>query len=322
MNALTIISEPVTSLPMLPIAELERAADYAKASKAPGTIRGYQSDLALFEGWCRARGVCALPATPEAVATYLASLAESGLMVNTISRRCSAIKYGHKLANLESPTEKESVKATLAGIKRTVVLPSKRKSPFLSEHAKAMASGAPVGMRGIRDRALILFGFASAMRRSEIVALDVADLEFVEDGLRVTIRRSKTDQQNVGCVIAIPRGSPASCPVRAIRNWLSASGIESGPIFRSIRKGGRIRPERLSSKFVCDLVKTHARKLGLDAAKFGGHSLRAGWISSAARKGASIFKISDQSRHKSMDVMRGYIRDSELFQDHAGAGLL
>src|SRR5258708_24683669 len=156
MNALTIIAEPVTYLPAIPAPEIEVAYQYALNEKAPGTRAGYAADFRLFEGWCRVRGVSALPASPETVCGYLANLAQGALMPATISRRCSAIRYAHKLANLESPTDKEAVRATMRGIRRTVQLPSKRKAPVLAEHAKAMASAAPVGMRGIVNRALVV----------------------------------------------------------------------------------------------------------------------------------------------------------------------
>src|SRR5262249_46640717 len=155
-------------------------------------------------------------------------------------------------------------------------------------------------LKGLRDRALLLMGFGGAFRRSELVALDVADLEETEDGLRVTIRRSKTDQEGHGATIAIVRGG-ACCPVKALKAWLDAAGIDAGPVFRPIRKGGKVRARRLSAKLVCDLVKTYAGAVGLDAASFGAHSLRAGFLTSAARRGASVFKMRDVSRHKSID---------------------
>ncbi len=153
------------------------------------------------------------------------------------------------------------------------------------------------------------------------MALNVEDLEEAEDGLRVTIRRSKTDQEGQGATIAIVRGS-LYCPVKALRAWLDAAGITEGPVFRPVRKGGKVRDQRLSGKAVCELVKAYAGELGLDAATFGAHSLRAGFLTSAAARGASVFKMRDVSRHKSMDVLQAYVRDADLFRDHAGAGLL
>ena len=210
----------------------------------------------------------------------------------------------------------------MRGIRRTVQLPSRRKAPVLAETARAMVSMAPTSIKGLRDRALLLLGFAGAFRRSELVALNVADLEETDDGIRVIIRRSKTDQTGEGQIIAIPRGTAASCPVRAIKVWLEAAAISEGSVFRPIRKGGKVRDQRRSAKSVCDLVHAYAGRVGLDAASYGAHSLRSGFLTSAARRGASIFKMADQSRHKSMDVLRSYVRDSELFKDHAGEGLL
>jgi site-specific recombinase XerD len=184
-----------------------------------------------------------------------------------------------------------------------------------------MAMAAPDSLKGLRDRALLLLGFAGAFRRSELVALNVADLEETEDGFKITIRRSKTDQEGHGETIAIVRGG-AACPVRAVKKWFGAAGISEGPLFRPVAKGGRLGAQRLTSKSVCDLVKAYAERLGLKANDFGAHSLRAGFLTSAARRGASVFKMRDVSRHKSMDVLQAYVRDADLFRDHAGAGLL
>jgi integrase len=166
-----------------------------------------------------------------------------------------------------------------------------------------------------------LFGFASAMRRSELAALDVEDIEETADGLRVTIRRSKTDQEGHGDVIAVPRGTIA-CPVAALKAWLEAATITEGSVFRPIAKGERVQAARLTDRSVAAIVKAHAAQVGLDPAAFAGHSLRSGFLTSAAARGASIFKMADQSRHKSMDTLRGYVRDAEIFKDHAGKGLL
>jgi integrase len=181
--------------------------------------------------------------------------------------------------------------------------------------------GAPATLKGVRDRALLLLGFAGAFRRSELVALDVADLQETDDGFRVLSRRSKTDQEGHGETIAIVRGHHA-CPVKAVKAWLSAAGITAGPLFRPVAKGGRLSNQRLTDKSVCDIVKAYAGRLGLKAAEFGAHSLRAGFLTSAARRGASVFKMRDVSRHKSMDVLQAYVRDADLFKDHAGIGLL
>src|SRR5712671_920437 len=184
-----------------------------------------------------------------------------------------------------------------------------------------MVAGAPDNLAGLRDRALLLLGFAGAFRRSELVALDVADLEETEDGFKINIRRSKTDQESQGVTIAIARGV-TTCPVKAIKAWLQAAGISEGPLFRPVAKGGRLGTERLTDQSVCSIVKAYAERIGLNATDFGAHSLRAGFLTSAARRGASVFKMRDVSRHKSMDVLQAYVRDADLFQNHAGAGLL
>jgi integrase len=168
---------------------------------------------------------------------------------------------------------------------------------------------------------LLLLGFAGAFRRSELVALDVADVEEMSEGLRVNIRGGKTDQERAGTTIAIVRGSVA-CPVAAVKEWLVAAGITEGAIFRRVNKGGNVLPDRLTAQSVSLIVKARAKRAGLDPRSFAGHSLRSGFLTSAARRGASVFKMMDISRHRSVDTLRGYVRDAELFRDHAGSGLL
>ena len=318
-NALIPIAAAALPAGLLAL-DIERAAGFAQAEKADATKRAYGSDFALFRGWCAGRGVGALPASPESVAAFLACEAEKGIRPSTIGRRCAAIKYAHKLAGHAVPTDDERVKATVRGIRRTFGTAARKKTPATAEHIIPMALGTGAGLKGTRDRALLLLGFAGAFRRSEFVALDCSDIEETESGLRVTIRRGKTDQEGEGAVIAIVRGSIA-CPVAALAAWRHAAGITTGPLFRSIRKGGKVGA-RLSAQSVADIVKAHAENVGLDPALFAGHSLRAGFLTSAAKRGASIFKMMDQSRHKSVDTLRGYVRDAEIFKDHAGAGLL
>ena len=156
---------------------------------------------------------------------------------------------------------------------------------------------------------------------SELVALNVEDLDFCDGGLRVTIRRSKTDQEGQGATIAIARGSVA-CPVDAVRAWIKATSIMDGPLFRPVTRTGKISARRLLARAVAELVKAHARRAGLRAADFSGHSLRSGFLTSAAARGASIFKMMDVSRHEGVDTLRGYVRGAEMFRDHAGDGLL
>jgi site-specific recombinase XerD len=239
----------------------------------------------------------------------------------TLARRLAAIRCAHKLAGHASPSASETVKATLRGIKRIRRVAPNRKAPATADKIAVMAAATGDGVRGLRDRALLLLGFAGAFRRSELVALDAGDIQFCDGGLRVRIRRSKTDQEGEGATIAIVPGSFA-CPVKATREWLKAARITGGPVFRPISKTGRVLSRRLSDRAVAEVVKTYARRVGLKAKDFSAHSLRSGFLTSAARRGASIFKMMDVSRHKSIDTLRGYVRDAELFRDHAGSGLL
>jgi integrase len=216
-----------------------------------------------------------------------------------------------------SPTDDERVKAVVRGARRTLGVTARKLAAATAEKTIGMSTLTRGGLAGKRDGAILLLGFALAARRSELVALDVADIEECPEGLRVRIRKSKTDQKGAGTAIAVCRGSIA-CPVAAVLEWLAASGISEGPVFRSFRKGGKVTGRRLSAKSVCEIVKKHAGKLGLNAADFGVHSLRAGFLTSAAAKGASIFKMMDVSRHKSVDTLRGYVRDANAFRDHAG----
>ena len=233
----------------------------------------------------------------------------------------AAIRYAHKLAHLDTPTDSEAVKATLRGIRRTFGGAKVRKAPAVAVEFHSMVAMAPEGLTGLRDRALLLLGFAGAFRRSELVALDLADIEETETGLLVRVRRSKTDQEGEGVTIAIARGDVA-CPAKALREWLNTAVIVTGPLFRAINKAGTVAAERLTDRSVANIVKAYAERAGFDASTFSGHSLRSGFLTSAAANGASIFKMMDVSRHKSVDTLRGYVRDAELFKDHAGAGLL
>ena len=301
--------------------ELEEAAGYARADKAAATRRAYKSDFELFRSWCEKKCLSALPATPELVAAFLAAEAKRGAKTSTIGRRLAAIGYAHKLADYEPPTNSEAVKATLRGIRRTTGSAPARKAPATADKIVAMVDKARTDAKGLRDRALLLLGFAGAFRRSELVALNVEDLQFCDTGLRVTIRKSKTDQEGLGATIPIAPGSTA-CPINAVRAWMKTAGIVDGPLFRPVARTGKISGRRLSGRAVGELVKSYARRAGLNAANFSGHSLRSGFLTSAAARGASIFKMMDVSRHKSVDTLRGYVRDAEMFRDHAGTGLL
>src|SRR4030095_12488842 len=220
-RSLTVIDG--SALPAILRPEFEEASGYARAEKAVATRRAYRSDFALFRSWCEAKRVSDLPAPPEGVAAFLAAEANRGAKVATISRRLAAIRYGHKLAGHEPPTNSEAVKATLRGIRRTAGSAPTRKTPATADKVLAMVAEAGTNLTGIPDRALLLLGFAGAFRRSELVALNIADLEFCAGGLRVSIRKSKTDQEGLGATIAVARGSTA-CPVDVVCARTRAAG--------------------------------------------------------------------------------------------------
>jgi site-specific recombinase XerD len=324
MNALVTIS---SALPVELTATLELAADFARASKAKATQQAYASDLRIFEAWCAARGLNALPPSPATLAAFLAAEAQRGRRPSTISRRLAAIKYALESAGLlgeteKSPTDHRTVRDVIAGIRRTIGAAPVRKKAATSDLVIGMAAESG-SLRALRNRAIILLGFAGAFRRSELVALDVEDLEEVPEGLLITIRRSKTDQEGLGRKVAIPRGEIA-CPVAAVRAWREAAVIASGALFVRIinRRNQRVTNWRLAGRNVAAIVKAGAARLGLDPSAFAGHSLRAGFVTSAVKRGANLIKITDVTGHRSLEMLKTYSRDAEAFVGHAGAGLL
>jgi site-specific recombinase XerD len=273
-TSLTVLEAEPLAVALGP--DLAAAIDLAMAEKAVSTRKAYATDFRLFKEWCDGKGASSLPARPETVAAFLAAEAGNGTKPSTLGRRVAAVRYAHKLAHLDTPTDSEAVKATLRGIRRTFGGAKIRKAPAIASKLQAMVALAPDSLAGVRDRALLLLGFAGAFRRSELVALNVDDIEETETGLLVTIRHSKTDQEGEGVTIAIACGTVA-CPARAVRKWFDAAGIESGPIFRPINKAGTLAAERLTSRSVANIVKSYATLAGFDATIFSGHSLRSGF---------------------------------------------
>jgi len=319
-TALTTVEQ--AGLPTELTDTLELAADFARASKAKATQDAYASDFRIFESWCRPRGLRALPATVESLCAFLADEASAGRRASTLGRRLAAIRYFHRAGSFESPTGDEKVKAVLSGIRRTIGAAPVRKKAATADIVIAMAPTAAT-LRDVRNRAIILLGFAGAFRRSELVALNVDDLEETAEGMWVTIRRSKTDQEGLGRRIAIPRGEIA-CPVAALRAWLEVAGITESAIFRRIfnRRAQRVTDQRLAPRNVAAVVKQGAARLGFDPSTFGGHSLRAGFVTSAVKRGANLIKITDVTGHRNLEMLKTYSRDAEAFVGHAGAGLL
>ena len=247
--------------------ELDQAADYARAEKSTATRRAYGLDFYLFRRWCEGKCVAALPAQSDTVAAFLASEADRGVKPSTIGRRLAAIRYAHKLAGREPPTNSEVVRVTLRGIRRMTGTAPARKTPATADKVLAMVASARSDLKGLRDCALLLLGFAGAFRRSELVALDVADLQFCDGGVRITIRRSKTDQEGLSTTIAIVPGC-AACPIRAVRAWINAAKISDGSVFRAVTRNGKISNRRLSGRAVAEVVKKLCAPRGFGGCEF------------------------------------------------------
>jgi len=285
-------------------------------SLSPNSKRAYTADLAHFRA-CGGH----IPSTPEAVATYLAAMAETHA-VATIQRRLAAISKAHRALGHDDPTKAEIVAATIRGIRRTKGV-AQREAQALQRGDLFMVLER-IGNRSIdvRDKALLLVGFAAAFRRSELIGLGCDDVEHVRQGIVLHLRRSKTDQIGEGRKIAIPFGRTRWCPVRRLSDWLAHAGIEEGPIFRSIDRHGRIAPDRLSGEAVSAIIKKRVEAAGFDPEAFSGHSLRAGLATSAAMVGASMWKIRQQTGHASDAMLIRYIRDGDMFTDNAAGAIL
>jgi integrase len=303
-------------------ADVAATLRFAEASRSANTRLAYDADWRAFVSWCGERSATPLPCSPGLLCGHLSALAEVGLRASTIGRRASGIAHVHRLNGFEPPTNSEAVKQVLRGIRRTLGTARQAKMPATHDLIARMMAVCPADkLIGLRDRALLALGFAAALRRSELVALDVGDLIEVPDGLRIVIRKSKTDQEGEGQEIAVPRGHHIR-PVETVQTWLAAAAITEGPVFRQISKGGRIGVTALGDDGYIRAIKKRARAAGLDAALFSGHSLRAGFLTSASEHGASTFKLQEVSRHRSLDVLSGYVRRSDLFKGHAGSGFL
>ena len=296
---------------------------FLAAAKAESTRRAYRADWDHFESWCRRHALTALPATPETVALYITALAGSHKPA-TLRRRLTVIGRAHRGAGQPSPSSVREalVGETLKGIRRTVGTAQVGKRPLYTDQVRAMVHALPATLRGKRDRALLLLGFAGGFRRSELAGLAVEDISVTADGLVVTLRRSKTDQEGQGRKVALPCGSnPETCPVRAYLEWLGAAKLEHGAVFREIGLGGRPAEQALHKDSVGLIVKRAARRIGRDPADYAGHSLRAGLATQAYLNGASELAIMQQTGHRSLATLRKYIREGSLFRDNPAAKL-
>jgi integrase len=272
---------------------LARTMDYIANAKAQNTLRAYRSDWADFTGWCAECGREALPASPETVALYVSDRAAM-LKPATLRRRIAAISQAHQAAGAENPTTSAPVRLAMQGIRRVHGCAQDRVDPVVVDDLRAMLATLDDSLAGLRDRALMLVGFAGAFRRSELVSLDAEDIEYCAEGVVVTLRRSKTDQSGEGHRVALPYGvSAETCPVRALSAWQEASGIESGPVFRSVNRHGQVQPVRLTGSAVALIVKRLAAAAGADA-----------------------LAIMSQTRHRSVEMVRRYVREGNLFRSN------
>lgn len=304
------------------LATLEALADqtrsYIAGSRSRNTERSYSQGWTHFTVWAGGHGLQSLPATAETVALYITDLANSA-KPSTIDSRLASINAAHRAAQLESPTKAEIVRLTRKGIRKTLTTSQRQAKALSVADIRAMVAPLTDSAIDTRDRALILIGFAGALRRSELVGLNVEDISETSDGLTITIRRSKTDQEGNGRQVGIPYGSTlATCPVRAWKAWFEVSQITNGAAFLSINRHTHAGA-RLSDRAVSLLLKGRATKVGLDSETISGHSLRAGLATSAAKAGVSERAIANQTGHQGVAMLRRYIRTGSLFNENAAA---
>jgi site-specific recombinase XerD len=303
------------------LAEARRAtAEFLDAAKAAATRRAYESDWRDFVRWATSNNLDSLPARAEDIAVYLSWLATLGRKLSTIRRRCAAIAHSHQQSGFDNPAGHTGVRATLSGIGRTIGSAPAKKSALTVQLLDRVIRKIPTDLPGLRDRALILVGFAGALRRSELVALELEDLARHPKGLVITVRRSKTDQAGAGKTKVIPTGKRLKVPA-ALDAWIAAARITSGPLFRGIC-GLRVSADRICAEQVARIIKARVRAAGLDPRLFAGHSLRSGFITSAADAGASLQSIANHAAHESLDTTLGYVQVADAFRDHSGKKFL
>jgi site-specific recombinase XerD len=312
----------------------EDEARYVEAARAANTVRGYRADWTDFTTWCTEHGHSPLPADPAAITGYLTALAARGLKVGTLSRRLSAITFAHAVHDLPDPTTGARVLAVWEGIRRTHTTPPRQATPLMPPLLHDVLDAQPTtrtwstrdfepDLAGLRDRALLLVGFVTALRRSEIAALDVDHVEDHPRGLVLSIPRSKTNQ--VGTqpeLVVIPHGvNPLRCPVTALRGWLDAAHITTGPVFRPVSKGNHAQPRRLHPESVNTLIRNAIQRSGTDPTGYSAHSLRAGFVTHAHLRGATDRAIAHQTRHRSLATLGTYVRIHHAWTDNAATQL-
>lgn len=309
-------------LPLVPLAvpltdtEKDDILEFLNASKSDNTRKAYAKAWQAFLDWCISTGRAALPATPEAVMAYLSTLAKSGRKVSTIEQALAAITFIHQQnRNTYNPGRDERVRNVMAGIRRKVGTRPEKKKAFTIEQLTLIINELPRDLRGQMAKAIILVGVASALRRSNLAALNVPDVTFTSHGMTIFVGRSKTDQEGKGAEKYMPRLHTELCPVAALEGWISASGISKGPIFRKVGRTDKVEERAaLHPASVAKIVKLAAEMAGLDPEPFAGHTLRATLPTLASMAGAEEWKIQKQTGHKSERVLRGYMRNEERAQ--------
>jgi site-specific recombinase XerD len=309
---------PATSLDLH--RAVEEVKSYVESSVPESTRRAYRTDWEAFTSWCKQHQQTPLPARPEVIAAFLAARARE-VRPATLRRCLAAIGKAHKMSGHPNPCGAEPVPATMKGIERTAGNAVKAKAPATLDAVERMVGTlAPDNLEGIRNRAILLVGFAGAFRRSELVSLSVADLAWSEQGVVLTIPRSKTDQRGQGMTKPIPFVSGRLCAATALRSWLTASGIKSGPVFRSIHRSGAVREGALTPQSVALILKAACLKAGLNPEEYSGHSLRAGHVTEARARGVADADTMAVTGHRRVETLNVYDRRGNPFaKTSAGA---
>jgi len=293
-----------------------------QSSKSINTARAYKSDFTDFSLFCAKNGFKSLPSEPKIVSLYLTYLSTKEVKMSTLKRRLVSIGVIHKLKGHYLDTKHPAIIENIMGIKRRKGSIQKGKKPLLINSLKQIIDvidqQKKEEIKKIRDRSIILIGFSGGFRRNEIVSLDFDDLDFVTEGLKINIKRSKTDQFGEGFTKALPYfDSSQYCPVVSLRNWLEISRIKSGSVFRRFIKGSKLSENRLTDQTVALLIKEYLSMLGIDTKNYSGHSLRSGFATSAAESGVEERNIMAMTGHKSTEMVRRYIKDANLFRNNA-----
>ena len=293
-----------------------------QSSKANNTVRAYKSDFKDFGLFCAQNGFKSLPSEPKIVSLYLTHLSTKEVKMSTLKRRLVSIGVIHKLKGHYLDTKHPAIIENIMGIKRRKGSVQKAKKPILISYLKRLINAIDEEdkeeIKKLRNRSIILIGFSGGFRRNEIVSLDWDDLDFVPEGLKINIKRSKTDQFGEGFTKALPFfESSQYCPVVSLKNWIEISKITSGPLFRRFIKGSKLSENRLTDQTVALLIKKYLNLAGIDSKNYSGHSLRSGFATSAAESGVEERSIMAMTGHKSTEMVRRYIKEANLFKNNA-----